>query len=187
MSDLAVFCRQVRARSAEHRLAIAALTGMPGQHVSILRQEIDSLVRVIFILSQSDDDYRKLLLGDSVSGRRWTRIGRKQHVTDKEMVEIADRLQGWTKSVYSFGCAFIHLSKFHDYGSRDPLSDLTSEERTATLEHLRRYHGGPAVDNPTFADIVPYLPLVFEKIASNLEYYVVQLESGSTVSAPQKL
>ena len=47
-------------------------------------------------------------------------------ITDKEMVELAQELQGWTESVYKFGCAFIHLSGLHDYNSRDPLS-LVSE------------------------------------------------------------
>jgi hypothetical protein len=36
-------------------------------------------------------------------------------MTDREMIVIAHELQGWTQSVYKFGCAFIHLSSLHDY------------------------------------------------------------------------
>jgi hypothetical protein len=121
MNHVAAFCRQVRARSAEHRRAMTAVQGIPGQMVSILRQELDSLVRVVFLLSQADRQYRSQLIEDSVAGRRWHRRNSRQHVTDREMVQLTDTLHGWTKSVYAFGCAFIHLSSFHDHHVRDPL------------------------------------------------------------------
>lgn len=92
------------------------------------------------------------------------------------MVVLAQRLHGWTKSVYEFGCAFIHLSSLHDYRTRDPLQQIADAEREAILGYLRCYHGGPAEPSPTFADIVPFLPSVFAKIAGNLECYVQLLE-----------
>jgi hypothetical protein len=121
MNEIAVFCRQVRARSAEHRRAMMALRALPGQMVSILRQELDSLVRVIFLLAQTDRAYRTKLIEASVSGKKWTANGPRRQITDREMIDLADTLHGWTKSVYSFGCAFIHLSSLHDYRMRDPL------------------------------------------------------------------
>ncbi len=36
-------------------------------------------------------------------------------MTGREMVEILNQSQGWTQSVYKFGCAFIHLINFHLY------------------------------------------------------------------------
>jgi hypothetical protein len=92
------------------------------------------------------------------------------------MVDLAQSLEGWTQSVYSFGCAFIHLSHLHDYSDRDPLLGLPAEERVAIIEHCRRYHGGPSFD-ADFPALVPYIPNVFEKIASNVESYLGQLES----------
>ncbi len=97
------------------------------------------------------------------------------------MVELTNRLHGWTKSVYEFGCAFIHLSNLHDYLSRDPLAQIAQSERDAILGHLRAYHGGPTEAQPTFGDIVPFLPRVFEKIAGNLECYVKDLEQNGTL------
>ena len=177
MDTTHTFCRQVRARSAENRRAMAAVRALPGQMVSILRQELDSLVRVVFLLSQSDRQYRARLINDSVAGKRWMRFNSRQPVTDREMVELTDILHGWTKSVYSFGCAFIHLSSFHDHQVRDPLDQISEEERNAILGHLRCYHGGPDGPSPRFADIVPLLPNVFTKIADNLECYLKDLES----------
>jgi hypothetical protein len=56
------------------------------------------------------------------------------------------------------------------------LQDITDEERSAIIEHLRYYHGGPHQDDPTFDDIMPLLPRVLDKLAGNLECYVKQLE-----------
>lgn len=183
MSEIETFCRQVRARSAENRQAMLALRALPGQMISVLRQELDSLVRVVFLLAQDDRSYRHRLIDDSVCGRRWRRSNSQQPVTDREMVELTDTLHGWTKSVYTFGCAFIHLSNLHDHEARDPLHQITEAERTAILDHLRQYHGRPHGASPGFSDVVPYLPMVFTKIADNLECYVKQVEQNGGLEA----
>lgn len=183
IGDLETFCRQVRARSAENRQAMLALRALPGQMISVLRQELDSLVRVVFLLAQNERSYRHGLICDSVYGRRWRRRNSQQPVTDREMVDIADALHGWTRSVYAFGCAFIHLSNLHDHQVRDPLDQITEAERNAILDHLHHYHGGPHGASVRFSDIVPYLPMVFTKIADNLECYVNQLEQDGDLEA----
>ena len=101
------------------------------------------------------------------------------------MVDLAQHLQGWTCSVYKFGCAFIHLSNLHDYNDRDPLEQLPHGERQDVLQHCRAYHGGPSNENPQFTDLVPYMPRILEKIASNLECYLAKLEEGQVVSAAE--
>jgi hypothetical protein len=176
-ASVSTLCRQIRARSTEHRAAVMALRSAPGQIVSVLRQELDSMIRVIFLLAQSDLNYRNELIEAAVSGKAWTARGARRKITDREMVELANSLHGWTRSVYQFGCGFIHLSSLHDYRDRDPLSQIPMAEREAILEHLRNYHGGPSNPSPTFNDIVPFLPNVFEKIADNLEYYLKQIEN----------
>lgn len=181
MEPLVIFCRQVRSRSAEHREAVRHLmpAGTFGAIVGILRQEIDSMVRVIYLLSVTDRERRRELLARAVAHQPWLTKGAR--VTDREMVELADKLQGWTKSVYRFGCAFIHLSAFHDYAHRDPLAMIPDVEREAILAHMRYYHGGPTSNHPSFETLGSYLPSVFEKIASNLEHYVKELEGGLSV------
>ena len=181
MTAVDTFCRQVRERSAENRQAMVAVRELPGQMVSVLRQELDSLVRVVFLLAQRDRAYRHRLIEDSVSGRRWKDPNSRRVVTDREMVDLTDELHGWTKSVYAFGCAFIHLSSFHDHRARDPLDQVSEAERKAILDQLRYYHGGPSGPSPRFTDVVPYLPMVFTEIADNLECYVKQPEQDGDI------
>lgn len=176
-SDLETFCRTVRERSREHRASIEVLYGadLLGTAVGILRQELDSLVRVIYLLSISDREKRRSIISASVAGGRWGLPG-SARITDRQMVELASALHGWTGSVYRFSCAFIHLSSHHDYRTRDPVETLSEPERADLLHHLRYYHGGPESDDFTFAEIARYIPRVFTKISSNLDSYLRQLE-----------
>ena len=179
MTSLETFCRQIRARSTEHREAIHLLHGrrLLSQVVAILRQELDSMVRVIFLLSIADKPYRQQLIDASVNGAKWTVKGKSACITDREMVELAQSLHGWTKSVYKFGCAFIHLSSFHDYERRDPLLALPKDEKAAILKHMRAYHGGPTVAEPTFEDLLPYLPASFRESRRQLRMLCREAES----------
>jgi hypothetical protein len=179
MDSLAIFLRQVRSRSEEHQRAMNVLAseGLAGQMVAVLRQELDSMVRVIYLLTQ-DIERRSILIEASVRGEKWNQHNSRASVTDKEMVDLAQNLQGWTRSVYKFGCAFIHLSGLHDYNDRDPLKQLPLQEREDILEHCRNYHGGPHDNNAKFSELIPYLPRVLEKIAGNLECYLNYLEQG---------
>jgi len=179
MTPLDIFCRQVLARSEEHRKAIYLLhhERVISQVVAILREELDSMVRVIYLAQISDPKRRNELIEAAITNQKWTQEKGKGKVTDREMVEIADKLHGWTKSVYLFGCGFIHLSSFHDYQERDPLDMITPREKKEIIEHLRYYHGGPSEQNPTYQDILPYLPRVFEKIADNLRYHLETLKN----------
>lgn len=184
MDALQTFVRQVSSRSSEHRRAMVVLEqeGLAGQMVAVLRQELDSMVRVIYLLHQ-DEERRAILLENSINGERWSRPGSRCVVTDKEMVDQAQTLQGWTRSVYKMGCAFIHLSCLHDYNDRDPLTLISSEERDDILDHCNYYHGGPDGNNITFSELVPYLPRVLVKIADNLRSYLDALEHGGLCDA----
>jgi hypothetical protein len=141
MNDLEIFCRQIRQRSAEHRRALAALycADAPSQLLAILRQELDSMVRVIYILAQPDDCYRQQLITASVEGRRWKQKAGKGYVTDREMIDLAQHLHGWAAAVYKFGCAFIHLSKLHDHKNRDGFLAIDTSEREEIIRYLRYY------------------------------------------------
>lgn len=186
MSSLSIFLRQVRSRSREHLQAMQLLAEarLAGQMVAVLRQELDSMVRVIYLLDQKPDR-RELLIEASVKGEKWLQESSRATVTDREMVNFAQSLQGWTQSVYKFGCAFIHLSGLHDYNDRDPLAQLPNQERSDILEHCRHYHGGPTSDEAGFEALVPLFPRVLEKIAGNLECYLVALEKGEVGSASE--
>lgn len=177
MDIVAVFTRQILGRSKDHNRAmhVVAAANIPSQMMAILRQELDSMVRVIYLLAQ-EPARREALIFESVNGQQWGKSDGRGRVTDREMVELAQHLQAWTLSVYKFGCAFIHLSHLHDYNDRDPMQLLPTEECEAILNHCRHYHGGPM--GSKFIDLVPFLPSVLQKISDNLEFYLEQLRAG---------
>lgn len=101
-------------------------------------------------------------------------------VTDAEMVALSERLHNWTQRVYRFGCAFIHLSNLHDYEQRDPFLALSESDRREIIQHVGYYHAYPLSPTFTFADVIPVLPSVFEKISANLDCELRALESGGS-------
>ncbi|WP_018417400.1 hypothetical protein [Teredinibacter turnerae] len=178
------FIELIKSRSDEHKVAFSRIHDLPGSMVSILRQELDSLIRVLYLLSVVDLDERKRLMQCTVNGERWkyeTSNGKWAPITDAKMVEVSEKYEGWARSVYKFGCGFIHLSNFHGYHSSNPFETLSAEERLDVLKHMRQYHGGPNTDNPTFKELAGYLPNVFEKIKGNLECYLKDLEEEAPI------
>ncbi len=178
--DLAHFCRRIEERSREHHDAMfeANRRGWRSIAIGILRQELDSMVRVIYLLSTQDRVARTKLVQAAIRGEKWrtpTAKGKLQNVADKHMVDLAQTLNGWTRSVYRFGCGFIHLSDFHDYHARDPFQALPSEERESIAYHLRTYHGGCASPDSSFEEIARYIPRFLDKISGNLRCYLEKL------------
>jgi hypothetical protein len=185
MKDIERFCEILRKRSSEHSEAMNRMYDLPGMMASILRQELDSMVRVIYLLAIDDLVERYRLVNQTLNGQVWTVTtvnGKQKKITDREMVELSDGLQGWTSSVYKFGCAFIHLSNFHNYSDLNPFDTLSVVEQRDMLSHLRHYHWGPQDDHPDFAELASYFPSVFRKIASNLAGYINNLESETVQS-----
>lgn len=172
----------IRNRSDENRRAMRYFCiphGVLSPAFSILRQELDSMVRVIYLLQIADLKERNRLIESTLQGEKWkvaTPKGKMRDVTDREMVDLSQHLQGWTQSVYRFGCAFIHLSDFHNHFVQNPFQSLSEAERKDVLSHMRNYHGGPLCDDPDMKELSAYLPRVFDKIADNLECYIGQLE-----------
>lgn len=179
---LEIFVRQILNRSRDHQRAMRLLVeaNIPSQMMAVLRQELDSMVRVIYLLSQDKPRRRTLILA-AVDGDQWRQSNGRGRVTDQEMVNLAQHLQGWTLSVYKFGCAFIHLSNLHDYNDRDPLELLDVNERTAILEHCRSSHGGPSVERSSFQDLIPYLPKALDKVSDNLRLYLKKLQEDGVI------
>jgi hypothetical protein len=186
--DLAIFCRQVRARSQElqEAMPLVADRGWTSIAVGMLRQELDSMVRVMFLLAQSDRGLRARLMAASVAGERWTLPtpkGNSDFVTDGYMVGIADRYTGWTRRVYRFGCSFIHLSNVHDYLARDPFQALPRDEREVITGQLNHYHGAELSPNSSFGEVARFVPKVLGKISTNLEYNLKTLEEDGDLNS----
>lgn len=180
------FCAIINNRSSENRQAMHcfdSLHSVLSPAFSILRQELDSMIRVIYLLQITDLDERQRLIKLTLSGKEWTLLTKKEKtrkIRDKEMVDIAQKLQGWTQSVYKFGCAFVHLSDFHNHLAENPFQKLSNTERQDILSHMRHYHGGALHDSPDMKEISEYLPRIFDKIADNLICYLDNLRNDRT-------
>lgn len=186
-ANITIFCNIIRNRSEENRKAIQCFSNsrdVLSPAFSILRQELDSMIRVVFLLTIDDLAERERLIVSTLKGERWkmrTSKGKWRDVTDREMVEFAQQLHGWTQSVYKFGCSFVHLSDFHNYLTENPFDKLEHSEKQDILSHMRYYHGGPLNDKPNMAELASYVPRVLDKIAGNLECYLKQLEQNETL------
>ncbi|CAM4034063.1 hypothetical protein FLSI110296_10470 [Flavobacterium sinopsychrotolerans] len=92
MTNKVKFCRLLRERSNEHRKAInlMLLNELYGQTISFLRQELDSMVRVIFLIEQSDFSIGEHFVEQTLSNAKWTLPNSRTIVTDRQMVELSN-------------------------------------------------------------------------------------------------
>ena len=142
--------------------------------ISILRQELDSFVRVIYLGQISDFNERERLMNQTMSGDKWTVLtanNKLKQITDKDMVAKASDLKGYVRYVYKFGCGFIHLSDFHDYVTTNPFDKLDYSEQFDIVFYLHQYHGFPRDRELSVESISFLIPAIFEKVSSNLAYY----------------
>lgn len=174
MDHLVAFYDQAKARSLENQKAFKVLmeNGCYGVAAGLLRQELDTLIRVAYLCYgnlASDEVHR--LVRDSVEGKRWRKIntkGKVVPVTDREMVNLANQIGGWESHVYDFGCKFIHLSDAHNYKFSDPTSSISESDRASIISYLKEKHEYP--HNALSFDLVkPYLIKVMKKITGNIE------------------
>ena len=163
----------------ENRKAMELMTSgrLFSQEIAILRQELDSLVRIIYLLSIKGRKHREDLINSTLNGRKW-KDRKGKIITDRQMVDRAQKLQHWAQAVYKFGCAFIHLSNYHDYNSVDPVKNLNGDEKKALINYLNYYQGACLNSDFTLQDLRSYTMQVFEKISSNLECYLKDLEKN---------
>lgn len=177
LSENAVaFCRTVEARSHEHHDAMRVALDMGWLAIagSVLRMELDSMIRVIWLLGHPET--REQILESCVAGNGF-KAGRMP-IRDFEMVEEACKRNGWVRAVYDFGNRFVHLTSAHDYAAVDPFQAY--EHRGKVIGYLNYYHrgkvpGGSLDGRSTLCDLAAYAPYVLEKITSNLNGYLEQL------------
>jgi hypothetical protein len=112
------FCQMIGARSREHHKAmrVALDNGWLAIAGSVLRMELDSMIRVIWLLRHPDT--REQILASCVAGEGF-KDGRTR-ISDRDMTEDAVNLNDWVRSVYRFGNTFVHLTNAHNYAVLDP-------------------------------------------------------------------
>jgi len=183
MTETEKFCKILRNRSIENKKSFDVLFAnkLYGNCFSVLRQELDSMVRVVYLLNISEIDKRNLLIQKTLNGDKWTFINHNnkvQNITDRDMVDISNELWGWTQNVYKFGCSFIHLSNFHNYLTEDPFMALSDTQKEDIINQINNYHSANLNLNSSLEEIIPYLPNIMEKITANFECNIRSLENN---------
>lgn len=180
MSNIENFCGILRERSVEHQKSIQLLYSnhLYGQVISILRQELDSLIRVVYLLYHDDLTIRNHFVVKTLNNEKWRHPCTNAVITDRDMVNITEQLHGWTNSVYKLGCAFVHLSPLSDYKNSNPFDKISPEEQNNIKQHLHSYHNYPLSEPLTMNSVAPYLLKAFDKVSSNLSCYIDYLENN---------
>ncbi len=109
-------------------------------------------------------------------GERWTQITAKKKIVpikDVELKQYAADNHSWVSVAYEYSSKFIHLTNLWDYDGPDPLLTISANDRETMRSYLETYHCFARTD-VTMADLIEYLPKVFEKIRDNVEGYVDQ-------------
>ena len=182
--NVEAFISTIEARSTEHHEAMTHAV----QHTwwaiagSVLRLELDSMIRVIYLIHQPRDRRNRILTA-CLTGKGFK--DGTHRIPDREMIETARNDNGWVRTVYDFGNKFIHLTDAHNYA--DPKADpfKNYEDREDVIKYLNSYHTGTMHgqrldDTATFNDITPYAPHVLSKITSNINSYTRNLRETTS-------
>lgn len=179
--DFESFTRMVRSRSSEHRkvMAFATEDNLLSTQMSTIREEVDSLLRVIYLLGINDYNELAEIIKNSFDQRTFgpTKTdGGTRRISDRSMIKAASEQFDWLETLYDFGCSFIHLTGLHSYQERDPFCMLSPSEREVIAGFLNHYYGGAISANSQFTEVAHYLPQIYRKVAENLEHLLGDLQ-----------
>lgn len=175
------FIKQVNARSEENKKSFDLLYEQKcyGVCIGIIRQELDSLQRVNYLIDWERGYQLRHnafdLVKNSVKLGEWKFLnskGKMQNVKDWEMLAQG----GWEEIAYDFGCGLIHLSNKHLYRDFDPVISMEKEEKEKIIGYLNFYHGFDKREI-NMNDIIEYLPKIYNKIYENIESLLEEIIS----------
>ena len=180
------FVELIRNRSEENKLSLNKLyeNRLLGNCISILRQEVDTFIRIIYLGRLNSVQERERLINLTFNDEKWNTLtvnSNMKIITDKDMVDIASEVKGYVQYLYKFGCGFIHLSNFHNYQNENPFKKLKLNEQIDIKFYLHQYHGFSIENNLTIESIENLIPKIFDKISQNMLYYNEQLLNNGSI------
>lgn len=180
------FIELVKNRSEENKLSLSKLyeNRLFGNCISILRQEIDTFMRIIYLGRLNSLGERERLIRLTFNDKKWnalTENNKMKIITDKDMIDIASEVKGYVQYLYRFGCGFIHLSNYHNYKTDNPFDKLKLNEQIDIKFYLHQYHGYPIETNLTVESMEDLIPNIFDKISQNMLYYNEQLLKNESI------
>lgn len=179
METYELFLRQVEARTQEHKQAFDLLYSAEhfGVCIGIIRQEIDSVMRVAYLCEyESSKTHIAELMDNSVNKGDWHATNEKGKIVRVRDITMLENplMVGWEAVTYDFGCRLIHLSNAHLYKENDPTRIISKEERNKIVDYMKFYHEFEG-DDVSMKDIIIYLPKIFKKVWENTEYFIDEL------------
>jgi|SRR5208282_4151651 len=148
-----------------------------GNCISIMCQELDQLIRLLFLLNSNSDE-KKQFMYSAINSQRWYIINnenKKEYVTDETLLKFAETLNDWDRSIYEFGFSFNDLSTNFNYGSRDPIKSMNERNRKKLYNYVKEYHVRDFPASFSLDDLIPVLPMIIEEISSKLNKYLERI------------
>jgi len=173
MNNTQKFVDLVKNRSKENIESFNLLyeKGLYGNCVSVLRQELDSYIRVLFINGHTEKD---AFISQILSDKKLK--DKDKTITDRAMLEYLkpSHMDAWEESyIYQIGCFFVHLSNFHNYKTENPFQNISQADKENIVEFIKDKHSWEAdtsnIDINKIESVIPFLPLIIKKISANLE------------------
>ena len=183
------FFEAIKKRSDEHKKAFefAVQEKLYGQMGAIIRQELDSLLRVDYFKRLSEQEKKDTLAKFLANEKRTFPSDANMLETNTIKYELPSKdcdeeielmlgamSMGWTRFIYSIGCSLIHLTQLHNSGEVEPQLAFTDEERREIVEGVNCWQklamksSFRISQDFTFNDLVMAAPAAFHKLRSNL-------------------
>ena len=107
--------------------------------IALLRLQVDNLLRAYYIARKKDE--RHEILKQWREGKRWDKIKNPdgERLSDKLMLELAEKQYDWVREMYERTCNHVHLSFSSHFGvlmtGYDPQEDVAKMSLGIGSEH----------------------------------------------------
>lgn len=179
ITPLEEFKKIVFQRLEENQKSFDILFGLKhyGNCISIMRQELDQIIRLLFLLNSTKNVQRQLI-ESSINNHKWFVINKenkKDYITEEIISKYSESLNGWDKSIYEFGLAFGSLATTFNYGTKDPIKTMAENDRDKIYKYILEYHNRDFPRDYDINVLIRELPDILNIISSNLQKYMDRL------------
>jgi hypothetical protein len=179
ISSIEEYKKIVYQRLDENRKSFDLLYGIKhyGNCISIMRQELDQAVKLLFLLNSTKDE-QKQFIESSINNHKWFKVNRdntKDYITEDVLTTYSETLKGWDRSIYEFGLAFGSLTNTFNYGTRDPIKSIGENDKETIYKYIYEYHNKGFPREYDLSKLILELPTILNKISIQLQSYIDQL------------
>ena len=179
ISSIDEYKKIVLQRLEENRKSFDLLFGIKhyGNCISIMRQELDQVIKLLFLLNSTKDE-QKQYIDASINNHRWFILGtdnKKNYITDDDLTTFSETLVDWDKSIYEFGLAFGSLVNTFNYGTKDPIKSIGENDKEKIYKYIVEYHNKIFPKEYDLGKLILELPTILNKISINLQKYMEML------------